>query len=240
MKNIMTLPTIETPKYHLTIPSTQDILEFRPFLVKEEKVLMIAQEAGTNSTMISAMKDVITSCTFNKVDLYALTMSDLEYILLQIRSKSVGETSKIKLKCEESGEFVAVELDLSQIEVQVSDKDKDNTIQLTDDVGITLKTPGLKEAEREAGKKSKSETESMISGLRSVIENVYDSDQVYPFADVSKKEADTFIDSLSGQQVLKIKEWVETLPKLSHEVHFKGPNGHENTIELVGLSDFFT
>ena len=236
----MTLPTIETPKYHLTIPSTQDILEFRPFLVKEEKILMIAQEAGTNSTMISAMKDVISSCTFNKLDLYSLTMADLEYILLQIRSKSVGETSKLKFKCEESGEYVSVEVDLSKIEVQGLDKDSNNTIQLTDEVGITLKTPGLKEAEREALKKTKSETESMISGLRSVIEIVYDSDQVYPFSDVSKKEADAFIESLSGQQVVKIKEWVDEIPKLKHEIQFTGPNGHENTIELVGLSDFFT
>src|SRR5210317_1762947 len=145
----MTLPKIETPKYFLTIPSTEESIEYRPFLVKEEKVLMIAQEAGTDASMIAAMKDIINACTFNKLDLYSLTMSDLEYILLQIRSKSVGETAEIRVKCDESGEFVKVTLDLSEVNVTKEDG-IDNNIKITDDVGIVLKSPGLKDAERAA------------------------------------------------------------------------------------------
>lgn len=236
MKNIMTLPTIESPKYFLTVPSTKRSVEFRPFLVKEEKVLMIAQEAGTNQSMISAMKDVINACTFGALDLYSLAMSDLEYILLQIRAKSVGETSDIKFKCNESDEFIDMTIDLSEIEVSES-KNKENKIQLTDDVGITLKSPGLKEAEVAA--RSSKKSNSIIQSLMTVIESVYDAEAVYPFADASPKEIENFIDSLSSKQVVKIKEWVDGLPSLKKEIKYKCSKGKERTKVLSGLDDFF-
>ncbi len=232
----MPLPTIETPKYFLTVPSSEESIEFRPFLVKEEKVLMIAQEAGSDASMIAAMKDIIKACTFNKLDLYSLTMSDLEYILLQIRSKSVGETTEIRVKCDESGEFVNVTLDLSEITVK-KEKKVDNNIQLTDDVGITLKSPGLKDAERAA--KGRKDTNPLIQALISVIESVYDNNEVYPFGDASPKEIENFVDSLSSEQVQKIKNWLDCTPSLSHEIEFVGPTGHKNTKILSGLNDFF-
>lgn len=232
----MPLPTIETPKYFLTVPSSGESVEFRPFLVKEEKVLMIAQEAGSDASMIAAMKDIIKACTFKKLDLYSLTMSDLEYILLQIRSKSVGETTEIRVKCDESGEFVNVTLDLSEITVK-KEKKVDNNIQLTDEVGITLKSPGLKDAERAA--KGRKDTNPLIQALTSVIESVYDNDEVYPFTDATPKEIENFIDSLSSEQVQKIKKWLDCSPSLSHEIEFVGPTGHKNKKILSGLNDFF-
>jgi len=232
----MPLPTIETPKYFLTVPSSGESVEFRPFLVKEEKVLMIAQEAGSDASMIAAMKDIIKACTFKKLDLYSLTMSDLEYILLQIRSKSVGETTEIRVKCDESGEFVNVTLDLSEISVK-KEKKVDNNIQLTDEVGITLKSPGLKDAERAA--KGRKDNNPLIQALTSVIESVYDNDEVYPFSDASPKEIENFIDSLSSEQVQKIKKWLDSTPSLSHEIEFVGPTGHKNKKILSGLNDFF-
>ena len=171
----MAFPTIESPKYFLSVPSTEETIEFRPFLVKEEKVLMIAQEAGTNQSMISAMKDIINSCTFGVLDLYSLAMSDLEYILLQLRSKSVGETSNIKFQCDECDEIIDMTIDLSEIEVSKG-KNGENKIQLTDDVGITLKSPGLKEAEVAA--RSNKKNNSIIQSLMTVIESVYDSEAV--------------------------------------------------------------
>ena len=236
MKNIMALPTIESPKYFLTVPSTEETVEFRPFLVKEEKVLMIAQEAGTNQSMISAMKDVINACTFGALDLYSLVMSDLEYILLQIRAKSVGETSDIKFKCNESDEFIDITIDLSEIEVTES-KNKENKIQLTDDIGITLKSPGLKEAEVAA--RGKKKPNSIVQSLMTVIESVYDAEAVYPFADAAPKEIENFIDSLSSKQVVKIKEWVDGLPSLKKEIKYKCSKGKERTKVLSGLDDFF-
>ena len=236
MKNIMALPTIESPKYFLTVPSTKQTVEFRPFLVKEEKVLMIAQEAGTNQSMISAMKDIIKSCTFGAIDLYSLAMSDLEYILLQLRSKSVGETSKIKFHCDECDEIIDMEIDLSEIEVSESEN-KENKIQLTDDIGITLKSPGLKEAEIAA--RSNKTNNTIVQSLMTVIESVYDGEAVYPFTDASPKEIENFIDSLSSQQVVKIKEWVDGLPSLKKEIKFKCSKGKERTKILSGLDDFF-
>lgn len=232
----MTLPTIESPKYFLTIPSTNESLEFRPFLVKEEKVLMIAQEAGTNQSMISAMKDVIKSCTFGALDIYSLAMSDLEYILLQIRSKSVGETSEIRFKCDECDEIIELTIDLSEIEVS-KETAKENKVQLTDDVGITLKAPGLKEAEKAA--KNNKQNNSIVQSLSSVIESVYDSDNVYPFEQAEPKEIENFIDSLSSEQVNKIKEWVDSIPTLKKEIKFKCSQGKERTKILSGLGDFF-
>ena len=232
----MALPTIESPKYFLTVPSTKESVEFRPFLVKEEKVLMIAQEAGTNQSMISAMKDVINACTFGALDLYSLSMSDLEYILIQIRAKSVGETSDIKFKCDESDEFIDITIDLSEIEVTKS-KNKENKIQLTDDIGITLKSPGLKEAEVAA--RSSKKANSIVQSLMTVIESVYDGESVYPFADATPKEIEKFIESLNSKQVVKIKEWVDGLPSLKKEIKYKCSKGKERTKVLSGLDDFF-
>ena len=232
----MALPTIESPKYFLTVPSTKQTVEYRPFLVKEEKVLMIAQEAGTNQSMISAMKDIIKSCTFGAIDLYSLAMSDLEYILLQLRSKSVGETSKISFHCDECDEVIDTTINLSEIEVS-ENINKENKIQLTDDVGITLKSPGLKEAEIAA--RSNKTNNTIVQSLMTVIESVYDGEEVYPFADASPKEIENFIDSLSSQQVVKIKEWVDGLPSLKKEIKFKCSKGKERTKILSGLDDFF-
>jgi len=232
----MALPTIEAPKYFLTVPSTKETIEFRPFLVKEEKVLMIAQEAGTNQSMISAMKDIINSCTFGSLDLYSLAMSDLEYILLQLRSKSVGETSNIKFQCDECDEIIDMTIDLSEIEVSES-KNEEHKIQLTDDVGITLKSPGLKEAEVAA--RSSKTNNTIVQSLMTVIESVYDAEAVYPFNDASPKEIENFIESLSSQQVVKIKEWVDGLPSLKKEIKFKCSKGKERTKILSGLDDFF-
>lgn len=232
----MTLPKIETPKYFLTIPSTDEMVEFRPFLVKEEKVLMIAQEAGTDASMIAAMKDIIKACTFNKLDLYSLTMSDLEYILLQIRAKSVGETTEIRVKCDESGEFVEVPIDLSEVKITKEDN-VDNNIKLTDDVGIILRSPGLKDAERAA--RGRKNVNPLIQALSSVIESVYDNDTVYPFSDATPKDIENFIDSLNTEQVKEIKKWLDSTPSLKHEIEFEGPTGHKNKKVLSGLSDFF-
>lgn len=236
MKNIMALPKIETPKYFLTIPSTKETVEFRPFLVKEEKILMIAQEAKSNQNMISAMKDVIKSCTFGALDLYSLAMSDIEYILLQIRSKSVGESSKINFKCDECDEIIELTVDLSKVEVSAGEE-KENKVQLTDEVGITLKAPGLKEAESAARNNNKDST--IVQSIASVIESVYDNSTVYPFADATPKEVEDFIDSLSSEQVNKIKEWVDSIPTLKTEIKYKCSKGKERTKILSGLSDFF-
>ena len=231
----MALPVIEAPKYHLTVPSTGETVEYRPFLVKEEKILMIAQETNTQAAMVTALKDIVKSCTFGKLDLYTLTMYDIEYIFLNLRAKSVGETSEISVKCEESDEYVPVTIDLSEVNV-VTKEEQSNTIQLTPEVGITLKAPGLKEMERSTRLKN---VNVMTEGIMAVIENIYDVDQVYPTNDTPIKELEAFIDTLNHQQLMEIQEWITNMPRLEHKIEFTGPNGHKNERTLTGLSDFF-
>ena len=231
------LPIIEIPKYFLTIPSNGDTVEYRPFLVKEEKVLMIAQEANTQTAMVAAMKDVIKACTFNAVDVYSLAMYDLEYILLQLRSKSVGETINTGIKCDHCDEAVPVTIDLSAIEVKQGEK-MENKIQLNDEIGVTLKAPTLKDAER-SSKLNKNKS-PINEAIISVVESVYDSNEVYPLSQASPKEIDSFIDSLSSQQVIEIQSWVDKLPSLKHEIEFECKNGHKTKKTLSGLADFFS
>ena len=232
----MALPVIEAPKYHLTIPSNGQSIEYRPFLVKEEKILLIAQEANTQSSIISAMKDIIKACTFNEVDLYKLTMTDLEYILLNIRARSVGESSSIRVKCSECDHYNSVEIDLTSINV-IEGTTKESNVKLTETVGVTLKSPGLKDVERSSKSKGSNQFSDAIT---SVIESIYDENQVYPLDNATPKEVDDFVDSLSTEQVLKIQNWVDSLPRLEHVVTFVCEKcGHENTVTLKGLNDFF-
>jgi hypothetical protein len=231
----MALPVIEAPKYHLTIPSSGQTVEYRPFLVREEKILMIAQETNTQTAMVSALKDIVKSCTFGKLDLYTLTMYDIEYIFLNLRGKSVGETSEISVKCSECEEYVPLTINLTEVEVITKDEQSD-TIELTPDVGIKLKAPGLREMERSAKLKN---TNNMTEGIMSVIESIYDADSVYEVSNTDPKELETFIDSLSHQQLLLIQEWITNMPRLEHKIEFTCKNGHKNERVLSGLSDFF-
>jgi hypothetical protein len=234
--NTLSLPKIVAPKYYLTVPSTGETIEYRPFLVKEEKILMIAQEANTQSAMTSALKDIIRSCTYDTVDLYSLTMYDLEYIFLNLRAKSVGETTEISIKCGECDEYVTTQIDLTTIEVKNLDSKVDNKIQLTDTVGVTLKAPGLKEMERATRTKSNSVISESIAA---VLDTIYDSDTVYPIADTNQKELEAFIDSLSHAQLEKIQDWILQIPRLEHTLKITCSKGHTTERTLSGLSDFF-
>jgi hypothetical protein len=228
----MALPVIEAPKYALKIPSTGDMIEYRPFLVKEEKILLIAKEEENDKSLIRAMRDIIDACTFNKLDLYKLAMYDLEYIFLNLRAKSVGETAQIQLEGSD-GEFVPVEVDLTKVEV-VSGQDRDNKIEITSDVGITLKAPGLKDMERASNSKDVI-TESIIS----IIDTIYDASEVYPAADSSPKELTAFVDSLTHGQLEEIKDWMEDMPRLEHTISYEAKNGKKRRKDFKGLRRFF-
>lgn len=232
----MALPKLESLKYNLEIPSTGEIIEYRPFLVSEEKILLMAHETGTQASTISALKDIVKACTFNKVDLYSLTMYDLEYIFLNLRAKSVGETANINIKCSECDEYVSVKINLSDVKVRKKDKNTDNKIELTDTIGVTLKPPGLKEMEKISRAKNSS---PLFDAISSVIESIYDESQIYPLADASPKEVEAFIDSLNHQQLEKIQAWSEKMPRLEHKIEFTCKNGHVNKRTLTGLNDFF-
>lgn len=231
----MPLPKIETPTYELTVPSTGELIEFRPFLVKEEKILMLAQESGGVKDMIRALKQIISSCTFEKINPDSLASYDLEYIFLQLRAKSVGESSKFQLKCEKCGEFNPVEIDLTTIEVVFPLEKDDNTIQLTDNVGVVLRSIHLDEIENIG-----ENVEDFTKILALTIEKIFDDTQVYNSSDISNKELIEFVESLSRSQVSKIEHYIENQPYLEKVVEFQCKEcGHHNSVQLRGLDSFF-
>ena len=232
----MPLPKLESNKFTTQIPSTKEEIEFRPFLVKEEKILMIAQESEDEKQIMSAMKDIVSACTFGKVDADNCTMYDIEYLFLQLRMKSIGETTTLNLKCEECGEFTEVEIDLNDVKVVWPKKEVSNTIALTDDIGITLKPITLKSATKVTGTSEEIFNQALIQS----IESIYDADSVYSAADTSEKEILEFIDSMSHSQLEEIQSYLNNQPIVKHTVKFKCKHdGHVNKIELKGIQSFF-
>jgi len=231
----MALPVLQAPKYETTIPSSGKVITFRPFLVKEEKILMMAQETNDTDQVVSAMKEIIKSCTFNKVEPNELTLFDAEFLFIQLRAKSVGETVKFMLKCEECGTPNEVTLSLEDVKVQFPEKEVDSKIELADDIGITLKPIGLKNAINFAA-----DTDDVTKILCSVIDTIYDDSNVYNSDNTTTKELIDFIDSLSHDHIAKIQEYIENLPTLKHDVAFQCMSCKaKNEVTLRGLQDFF-
>ena len=231
----MALPKLETPTYETIIPSTGRAIEYRPFLVKEEKILMMAQETQDTAQAISALKKIISSCTFGKVDPNALTTYDAEYLFLQLRIKSVGESVDFIITDKDTGEDVNVSVDLSEVQVVEPEEELETTIQLNDSIGLTLKEVTLKDAIGLSGKDMND-----ITGLVGVvIDTIFDDEKVYNTNDVSKKELETFIDSLNHTQLEQITTFIQNQPAIQKEIKYRLKDGQEKTITLKGLQDFF-
>jgi hypothetical protein len=233
----MTLPVINTPTYELTVPSTKDTLVYRPFLVKEEKILLMAMEEDSETQLNRALKQVVNNCTFQKVKVDKLPLFDLEYIFLRIRAKSVGEVAKIQVLCEDDGKtYVPVEIDLESIEVEFQE-DHSTKIELTDDIGIEMGYPTFEFLNFKA---DETEVDQLFDIIGSSIERVYDGETVYEKADFSKKDLKTFLESLTSQQFLKVQKFFETMPRLRHKIEVINPKTKKkNEITLEGLQAFF-
>lgn len=232
----MPLPKLESTKFTTQIPSTKEEIEFRPFLVKEEKILMIAQESEDEKQIMSAMKEIVSACTFGEVNADECTLYDIEYLFLQLRMKSIGETATINLKCDKCGKYTPVEIDLNEVKVVFPVNDLTNTIALTEDIGITLKPLTLKAAAKVAGKSEEVFNQAIIQS----IDSVYDADNVYSSSDVTEKELLEFIDSMSHSQLQEVQKYLNDQPVLKHTVKFTCKHdGHENEIELKGIASFF-
>lgn len=233
----MALPVIDTPKYITTIPSTGEKVSYRPYLVKEEKILMIAMESENQDQILGAVKDIIGACTFGKVNVEQLALFDLEYIFLKLRAKSVGETSKIGLKCSECETSNEIEVPLDAIEVKAVDKD-DSVIMLTDKVGIKFRYPSVKDAEKLSG--IKDGVGAVMKTIIMCIDNIFDDEKVYPAKDSTPKELEAFIDSLNSDQFKRIQAFFEGMPSVSYTAKFKCEScGHENELLIKGLANFF-
>ena len=236
----MALPKLEVPIYELTVPSTDEKIKYRPFLIKEEKILLIAMESGANEDVIQAVKQIVSECTFNTLKLGNMPMFDVEYIFLQIRSKSVGEVSKLKILCRDDGETYAnVEVDLTEIEVQVND-DHTNKIELTDEMGVIMKYPTI-DSFSTAGI-SDITADNMLDVIVTCIDKIYDKkgEEVYDSKDSSQKELMDFVEGMNTQQFQDVQAFFDSMPKLRHEVTVVNPKTKvENIVALSGLNDFF-
>ena len=236
----MALPKLNTPTYELEIPSTDEKIKYRPFLVKEEKILMIAMESKDNAQIINAVKDIVSSCTFEKVDVSNMPMFDMEYIFLNIRAKSVGEVSKLKILCpDDKKTYVDVELDLTEVEVQVDDKHT-NKIELTDDMGMIMTYPTI-DSFLESGIETIN-ANNMLDVIGSCVLQIYENngEKVYQAKDQTKKELTEFIESMNSGQFKKLQSFFDTMPKLKHTIKVKNPKTKKtNDVTLTGLNDFF-
>ena len=236
----MALPKLTTPTYELEVPSTDEKVKYRPFLVREEKILLIALESGEPEDIINAVKDIVTECTFGKVDLGKLPMFDVEYIFLNIRAKSVGEISTLRLLCPDDGETYAnVDIDLSKIMVQV-EKEHNPKIELTEEMGMIMGYPNI-DSMTGTGITEINAT-NMLDVISSCILQIYDKkgEEVYETKDQTKKEISEFIESLNTQQFQKVQQFFDTMPKLKHAVELENPKtGVKSKVVLQGLNDFF-
>ena len=236
----MALPKIDVPTYELAVPSTDEKIKFRPFLIKEEKILLIAMESGENEDIIQAVKSIVSECTFNTLKLGSMPMFDVEYIFLQIRAKSVGEVSKLKLLCRDDGKTYAnVELDLNEVQVQVDDGHT-NKIELTDEMGVIMNYPTIDSFS--AAGIADITAENMLDVIASGIAQIYDKkgEEVYDSKDSTKKELIEFIEQLNTKQFQDIQAFYDTMPKLKHTITVKNPKTKkDNIVVLSGLADFF-
>ena len=236
----MALPKLNTPTYELEVPSTDDKIKYRPFLVKEEKILMIAMESKDNTQIVNAVKDIVSLCTFEKLDIANLPMFDVEYIFLQIRAKSVGEVSKLKLLCpDDKKTYANVDLDLTEVQVQVGD-DHTNKIELTDDMGIIMTYPTI-DSFLDSGIE-KIDANNMLDVISSCVLQIYENkgEKVYQAKDQTKKELTEFIESMNSGQFRKLQSFFDTMPKLKHTIKVKNPKTKKsNDVTLTGLNDFF-
>jgi len=236
----MALPRLDVPTYELTIPSTDDKIKYRPFLVKEEKILLIAMESGETKDMLQAVKDIVDECTFNQLNLGTMPMFDIEYIFLNIRAKSVGEVSKLKVLCQDDMKTYAnVEIDLSEIEVQV-EEGHTNKIELTDEMGVIMKYPTIDSFS--VNNITDITTDNMLEVIATCIAQIYDKkgEEVYDSKDSTQKELIEFVEQLNTKQFQDMQKFFDTMPTLKHTITVKNPKTKkESKVTLTGLSDFF-
>jgi len=236
----MALPQVNTPTYELAVPSTDKKLKYRPFLVKEEKILMIAMEAQEQTGIIDAVKQIVQSCTFEKFDMNSAPMFDVEYIFLNIRAKSVGEVSTVRLRCPDDNEtFVQTDIDLTKVEVEVNDEHS-NKIELTEEMGMIMKYPTLESfVSLDATSINAS---NMIDIIAACIEQIYDKkgEDIYEAKDSTRQELIDFVEQLNSKQFKEVQSFFDTMPKLKHKVKIENPKTKvKSEVVLTGLNDFF-
>ena len=235
----MALPQVALPTYELELPSNGKKIKYRPFVVKEEKVLLLALESGDDKQIEDATKTLLKNCIQSRVKVDDLAIFDLEYIFLNIRAVSVGEVVEMLLTCEDDGE-TQVKYNLNLTEVQVSKLEgHDSKIMLSDTMGLIMKYPSFEEFVKISiiGKDTSSE---VIEIMAKSIDQIFDGEDVYDSSTTSKKEFVQFIEGLTNKQFEQVQVFFESMPQLKHEIKINNPKtGVENSFTIAGLSNFF-
>ncbi len=238
----MPLPKIATPTYELELPSTGQTIQYRPFLVKEEKLLVLALEGEDVKEITTAIKNVIKSCIQTKgIKVDTLPTFDIEYLFLNIRGKSVGEDLEVKLLCPDDNEtYVPVKVLIDDIKVVKSD-DHTNKIKLDSNLMMEMKYPSLAEfIKNNFDFGQDASMDQSFDLIASCIDKIYNEEEVWAAADCTKKEITSFLDQMNSSQFKEIETFFETMPKLSHTVKLKNPKTKvESEVVLEGLSSFF-
>ena len=239
----MALPSQQTPTYTLEVPSSKQNLKYRPFLVREQKALLLAQQSSDPTVMVDTLKNVIKACAESSLDIEKLAVFDLEYIFSQIRAKSVGEIVDLFFycdTCDDEKAKVKISIDITKLKVEHF-QGHDCKIPLFDDVGVVMRYPNIdvvKNIEKLNG--INSEVDMVFDIIAECIDYIYDSAEIYHAKEQSKEELSDFINNLTSEQFEKIENFFETMPKLQQKVSYRCPvcsKEHEKTLE--GLNNFF-
>jgi len=240
----MPLPKISTPTYELELPSNGKKIKYRPFLVKEEKILILALESEDLKQISNAIKTVISDCIITRgIKVDQLSTFDIEYLFLNVRAKSVGESVEVNVTCPDDGETqLQIEIDIDLIKVK-KDPSHNNIIKLDDNLSVKMKYPSLNqfvESNFEVDNKNE-EVDKSIQVIASCIGQVFTDEESWDASDCSKKELNDFIEQMNTKQFKKIEEFFNTMPKLSHTINVKNPKtGVESEVVLEGLASFFS
>jgi hypothetical protein len=236
----MALPKLGVPTYELELPSTKKVIKYRPFLVKEEKVLLLALESEDENQIFSAVKDLIKNCVLSRIKVEDLPAFDLEYIFLRIRAAAVGELVDMNVTCTDDNETqVQTQIDINNVEVNFPEGHT-NKVMLTDNLGIIMKYPGMQRFIEAEFLDKDIKTEEVFEFIADSIEQIFDETDVYDSSTTSRKEFREFVDGLTTKQFESIQKFYETMPKLQHKFKVINPNtGKESEYVIEGLQNFF-
>ncbi len=237
----MSLPKINTPEYTLNVPSTDEEITYRPFLVKEEKLLLIAQETGDDTAMYDAVSNLVETCCFGTVDVTKMPLFDLEYVFLNIRAKSVGETSTLEVTCPDDEETkVKVEVDLTTLKVEMDEKHSPR-IQLTDDIGLLMQYPNLGDILAMGVEEEKTTTiDKMFGMMQDCMYQIWQGEETFDAMDYSNKDKKDFLESLNHEQFDKIQTFFDTMPTVKYVTEVTNPKTKVTSeVTIEGMNSFF-
>ena len=230
----MGLPKLNTPTYELVLPSTEETIKYRPFLVKEQKLLLLAQESKNKKEMLDAISQIIENCTFGTINGKESYVFDVEYVFLQIRRKSIGDKITLNLLCNDDGiTRVPTEIDLNDVKVEIGDNHT-NKIQLTDDVQLIMTYPRIYTIDS-------INSDNSYDIVVKCVHQITEGDKIYERVDMSDEDLIEFIESMNTDNLNSVLDFFDTMPKIKHQIKVINPNTNvENTINMEGIESFFT